>query len=159
MADPELAEQYIRAELSQALTPLQIQMQIPIEQEQNSAVDPTLSPAPQQNQSSDELTASQSDSATAPQKMQKRPRQPRGKVCSRAECMEYGVRFKGNNSSAWDGKKISVDAEWIEDIYDKSELCPGRILELPYPGKDGKTIYWRVLIVSIPISGTSNVSI
>lgn len=66
------------------------------------------------------------------------------------EIKEYAVKFKGNNSEKWDGKVISVDAEWLEELYGKQELCPGRIVELPWEGKDGTSVGWRVMIVSLP---------
>ena len=73
-----------------------------------------------------------------------------------AKCRDYVVRFKGNDSRQWDGKEITVDTEWLEDLYSKSELCPGRVVELPWE-KNGQSIGWKGVIVSVPagrIEGT-----
>jgi len=65
-------------------------------------------------------------------------------------CTEYIVRFKGNQSAKWDGKEIVVDGDWLQEMYPKEELCPGRIVQLPWEDKKGKNVDWRVMIVSVP---------
>lgn len=63
---------------------------------------------------------------------------------------EYAVKFSGNDSERWDGKVISIDAEWLEELYPKAELGPGRIVELPWEGRDGKNVGWRAIIMEVP---------
>ncbi len=60
---------------------------------------------------------------------------------------DYVVQFKGNSSKKWDGKQITVDGDWLEEVYNKLELCPGRIIDLDYGESDGN---WRAMIVSVP---------
>ena len=58
---------------------------------------------------------------------------------------EYAVVFKGNGSSKWDGKEISVDGEWLEDLYGAAELFPGRVVQLLW----GET-NWKAVVSRIP---------
>ena len=69
---------------------------------------------------------------------------------SSKQCTEYVVRFKGNQSAKWDGKEIVVDGDWLEELYAKDELCTGRIVQLPWESKKGKSVDWKVMIVSAP---------
>ncbi len=59
------------------------------------------------------------------------------------------VQFEGNSSKKWDGKQFTVDGDWLEEVYNKLELCPGRIIDLDY----GET--WRAMIVSVPAASKS----
>ena len=65
------------------------------------------------------------------------------------KCPDYVVKFKGNGSQQWDGKEITVDTEWLEELYDKHELFPGRVVELPWE-KNGRAIGWKGVIVGMP---------
>jgi hypothetical protein len=90
--------------------------------------------------------------AEPPEKKTSRRRRCGGRSSKQA-CKEYVVRFKGNQSARWDGKDIVVDGDWLEELYSKAELCPGRIIQLPWEGKDGKSVDWKVMIVSVPTEG------
>lgn len=83
----------------------------------------------------------------APVKRQKRSRHKR----SRPRCEQYVIKFKGNDSKVWDGKPIAVDADWIEEKYSKSELFPGRVIDLDWPDPKSKTnVSWRCVVDSLP---------
>ena len=71
--------------------------------------------------------------------------------CSKKESHDYVLRFKGNDSRKWDGKNVTFDGEWLEETYDKAELCPGRVLDIPYNGRG-----WRMVVVSVPNGGKQN---
>ncbi len=45
-----------------------------------------------------------------------------------------------------------TDGDWLEEVYDKLELCPGRIIDLYYGESDGT---WRAMIVSVPAASKS----
>ena len=63
---------------------------------------------------------------------------------------KYTVEFSNNNSKRWDGKRIAVDSEWMAELYSNpAELCPGRMVELPFEGEDKS---WKVVIISTPTS-------
>lgn len=68
---------------------------------------------------------------------------------------EYAIKFSGNDSERWDGKVISIDAEWLEELYPKTELGPGRIVELPWEGRDGKDVGWRAIVMQVPTKPTT----
>ena len=38
----------------------------------------------------------------------------------------------------------------MEELFAKEELCPGRIVQLPWDGKKGQSVDWKVVIVSVP---------
>ena len=78
----------------------------------------------------------------------------RSRAVAQTQCKEYIGRFKGNNSKLWDGKDIVLDADWVEEKYSKEELFPGRIVKLPWEGKDGQSVHWRMMIVSVPASNS-----
>ena len=62
----------------------------------------------------------------------------------------YLVRFEGNNSKKWDGHDVELDGEWLESLYDVSELqIPGKQLNLPWPGKGRQIRQWNA-VVSTP---------
>lgn len=86
-------------------------------------------------------------------------RQKRSRSGSR-QCKQYVVKFKGNNCRQWDGKPIVVDADWIEELYNKSELFPGRVIELDWPDpKDGKNVSWSCVIVNVPVQEQADVPV
>ena len=59
----------------------------------------------------------------------------------------YLVRFQGNNSKKWDGHDVELDGEWLESLYDVSELKnPGKQLSLPWPGKGKQIRQWNAVI-------------
>ena len=93
----------------------------------------TETPADQLHTTSPTTASSQQATAEPVKKRQKR--NP-----SRNKREEYIIKFKGNNSQRWDYKQISVDGEWLEELYNKRELCCGRVVELPWGGKDSKTV-------------------
>lgn len=69
------------------------------------------------------------------------------------QCAEYVVKFKGNNSARWDGKEISVDAEWLEELYEKEELHPGCVVKLPWESNvkgSSTSVDWRAVIIQVP---------
>lgn len=39
---------------------------------------------------------------------------------------KYCVNYQGNSSKRWDGKKIIVDSETLESLYDVKELVLGK---------------------------------
>ena len=70
--------------------------------------------------------------------VKKKKHMTRSQAVDQTQCKEYIGRFKGNNSKLWDGKDIVLDADWVEEIYSKEELCPGRIVKLPWEGKTAR---------------------
>lgn len=55
----------------------------------------------------------------------------------------YFVRFEGNNSKKWDGRQIMFDdSEWLESMYSLEDLCPGKVVELPYEEET-----WRAVMI------------
>ena len=54
---------------------------------------------------------------------------------------KYCVRYQNNSSKRWDGKMIWLDAEWLEELYNPSELVPGLEVKLPWATKGGKMSY------------------
>lgn len=66
---------------------------------------------------------------------------------SRGSRKTYLVRFEGNNSKKWDGHDVELDGEWLESLYDVSELqIPGKHLSLPWPGKGRQIRHWNAVI-------------
>ena len=61
---------------------------------------------------------------------------------------KYCIRYTGNSSKRWDGKEIWVDGEWVEELYNPSELTDGKQIRLPWKGKQGRITYWEAVIVS-----------
>ena len=59
----------------------------------------------------------------------------------------YCVRFEGNNSKRWDGKQIMLEREWLESLYSQEDLCPGKVVELPWEQKGAGCVKWRAVIV------------
>ena len=116
--------------------------------EPTSSPPPSTSPLSSQHHGSPPQVQSLNEvnPASPPKKRQRRTRNKQAVCTSNV----YVVKFKGNGSKKWDGKDITVDAEWLEELYKKSELCPGRIVEIPFSGKGGTTIGWRVMIVGVP---------
>lgn len=105
-----------------------------------------LSDSSKSESATPELQNTVTDSGPIASKRQKRS----GKSTTAKAQKEYTIKFKGNSSGRWDGKVIAVDAEWLEELYSKEELGPGRIIELPWEGNDGKTVDWRAMIVTLP---------
>ncbi len=87
--------------------------------------------------------------STIPLKKHARSNQNRPKK-QKLECRDYIIEFKGNNSKQWDGKKIPVDGEWIEELLKSSFLFPGRMLELPWKGNQGEMISRKAVLISLP---------
>ena len=125
----------------------QLQTEAPADQLQTEAPADQLqteTPADQLHTTSP-TTASSKQATAEPVKKRQKRNPSRNK---RNE--QYIIKFKGNNSQRWDYKQISVDGEWLEELYNKRELCCGRVVELPWGGKDSKTVVWRGVIMSIP---------
>lgn len=116
---------------------------------QNTTNSDTLVPAvsPEQPTIADLEIEKASSSVLSGKKHQRRSGR---KSCKETECREYVIQFKGNNSKQWDGKTIPVDGEWLEELYDMADLFPGRIVELPWRGKDGKDVSWKAVLLSLP---------
>ena len=126
--EPEAEEQ------QQATATVQVTRSIVEQQEQQEHQATTIEPELQQ----EEQAGSGSSSVS------KRPLRSSKKRAAEVLCREYVIQFKGNQSQRWDGKRISVDADWLEELYPE-DLFPGRIVQLPW---DGKT--WRAVISSAP---------
>ena len=59
---------------------------------------------------------------------------------------EFRIQFKGNDSSKWHGKTISIDTDWMSELYGGDEpLWPGRVIEIPFADKN-----WKAIITKIP---------
>ncbi len=153
-----LAEIYIQEELQAGAGPA---IDPPEASNSPAAKSPTLAPAHQQPPTSSLLQAlASAESTTSPDALvpavspEGRKRQTRsGRKSGRKsykECREYVVRFKGNNSKQWDGKTIPVDGEWLEELHDVNDLFPGRMVELPWRGTDGKNVSWKAVLLSLP---------
>jgi len=56
---------------------------------------------------------------------------------------QYCVRYEGNSSKWWDGREILLDGEWLESLYEPSELVPGKELSLPWQG------YWGTVLLMV----------
>ena len=136
-----VAELYLRAELSEGLSPAA---------QSGNALDPPDSAECTVDSVVPEEEFDCHSKSSSPAKPSSPAKRPRRSVTNTAPANEYTVRFKGNCSKRWDGKDIVVDGEWLEELYNKEELCPGRVIELPWEGKDGKSVGWRVVIVGIP---------
>ena len=173
------AEQQEAAPMQQETAPMQQEM-TPIQQEMQQETDdefadPSLSeqaptgthlaannmttaPAPAPAKAAATMTTAPAPAkAAATEPLEKKGtatsrRRPRQGCGSKQACKEYVLRFKGNQSVRWDGKEIVLDGDWLEELYDKAELCPGRIVKLPWEGKNGKSVDWKVMIVSVPTS-------
>ena len=61
---------------------------------------------------------------------------------------KYCIQYTGNSSKRWDGKEIWVDGEWVEELYNPSELTDGKRIRLPWKGKQGRVTYWEGVIVN-----------
>ena len=82
--------------------------------------------------------------------LKKRQKRSKSAKKRKLECRDYIIEFKGNNSKQWDGKKIPVDGEWIEELLKSSFLFPGRMLELPWKGNQGEMISRKAVLISLP---------
>ena len=60
---------------------------------------------------------------------------------------KYCVRYEGNNSRKWDGREIMLDGNWLEELYEPSQILPGMPVRLPWPKKHGGIEYWLGVIV------------
>lgn len=165
---PTVVELYVQHELSdpdfEALSSLDLS---DIDIDMSSTATATTGPAlggdsasgmnldltPASSMATAEMTEPQDDKAEAQEAQQEATRsRSRPQTRSTTGChgpksttSDYVLRFKGNNSKKWDNKDIVFDGQWLEDNYDKMELCPGRVLNIPFNGKG-----WRVVIVSVP---------
>jgi hypothetical protein len=63
-----------------------------------------------------------------------------------AKELKYTVRYEGNNSKRWDGREILLDGEWLESLYPKEDLTPGKIVNLPWQTKGGVKVWTAVLV-------------
>ena len=61
----------------------------------------------------------------------------------------YCVRFEGNRSKKWDGRQIMLESEWLESLYSRDDLCPGKIVELPWEEKGAGCVKWKAVIVDL----------
>lgn len=59
---------------------------------------------------------------------------------------KYTVKYEGNSSKRWDGREIVLDGNWLETLYQPSELVPGKIFSLPWMTKGG-TQHWSAVVV------------
>ena len=77
---------------------------------------------------------------------------------------KYSVRYEGNASKRWDGREILLDADWLETLYQPSQLVEGKVLSLPWRGKGGRIVHWRAILIpstpsrSAPIPATTSSS-
>ena len=138
-------EDYIHAEL-------QVQPSIPDQAPTTSQQQVPSAPTPEQLAPVEESSAKQGESPQASVSAIKKRQKPGKFTAQKLESREYSLQFKGNDSQQWDGKVIRVDAEWLEELYSQQDLFPGRVAELPWDGKDGKSVGWKGVIVSLPAS-------
>ena len=160
--DQSIAELFIRAELLSPQPPAAASGLLEQVLPTASATAATLSAddAPLQNKSDDDCGDACLDNTSAPSAASSKPephqppmkRQKRARAKKKVTCCEqYVVKFKGNDSKVWDGKPITIDADWLEERYDRAELFPGRVVELDWPDAKKKTsVNWRCVIVSMP---------
>ena len=67
----------------------------------------------------------------------------------------YSVQYTKNNSKRWDGRVIDVDADWLELLYKKEELVPGKEVQLPWQGKKSSSVQqWNAVVVDSEASAT-----
>ena len=58
----------------------------------------------------------------------------------------YIVRFEGNNSKRWDGKKSWIEAGVLDELYTKEELVHGTEIMVPWRSK-GKITHWKGIFI------------
>ena len=68
---------------------------------------------------------------------------------------QYCVQFEDNNCKRWDGKKVWLDGEWIEELYQPPQLSPGSKIILPWPGRGGHIKQWKATIIDPALASTS----
>ena len=74
-------------------------------------------------------------------------------IATSATSRKYTVRYQNNNSKRWDGKEIVLDGEWLETMYSPHDLQPGKVLSLPWSGKNGREETWSAVVVHVGIKG------
>ena len=68
----------------------------------------------------------------------------------------YYIQYENNNSKRWDGKVIQLEGEWLESLYQREELLPGKKVVLPWQGKSGSPIqHWNGVVVAPPTPSTA----
>ena len=67
---------------------------------------------------------------------------------------EYCVQFEDNNCKKWDGKKVWLDGEWLEELYQPPQLSPGSKICLPWPGKGGHIKQWNATVIDPVLDST-----
>ena len=65
---------------------------------------------------------------------------------------KYCILYGGNSSKRWDGKKIMVDSQTLESLYNVEDLVLGKDVVIPWPGKGGSIENWKGVIVD-PAAG------
>ena len=57
------------------------------------------------------------------------------------------MQYENNGSKRWDVRVLYIDGEWLESLYQPSELSIGSKVQLPWSRKEGKIPYWNGVIV------------
>ena len=73
--------------------------------------------------------------------------EPGGSSEGNQKVTKYLVQYENNGSKRWDGRVLYIDGEWLESLYQPSELGIGSKVKLPWSGKGGKITYWNGAIV------------
>lgn len=76
----------------------------------------------------------------------RRPRTDKG-TCTTAGKRKYCIKYEGNGSKRWDGKKITVNSETLESLYDTKELVVGKDVVIPWPTTNGEVQNWKGVLV------------
>ena len=67
----------------------------------------------------------------------------------------YVVQFEGNNSRKWDGKKVYIEREVLDELYNSTKLIHGAKILYPWRGKDRKLTHWNAIFVDPVVSGSA----
>ena len=69
---------------------------------------------------------------------------------------QYCVQFEDNNCKKWDGKKVWLDGEWLEELYQPPQLSPGSKISLPWPGRGGHIKQWKATVIDPTLENASS---
>jgi len=92
--------------------------------------------------------SSQQTEASKPETKPQRQRRRQTGAAKSARPKSYCIRYENNGSEKWDGSEILLGTKYMESLYDKNELVPGKAVELPWE-TNGETEIWKGVIVEL----------